>query len=181
MKKLDYSLKSIKAISISICFFIVLLVLFISFKPDKPVLLPTVQLRIDRISINDNNALRIETTVTLKNNTKDTVRYLYWTCLSPICYSSNKKLNVFVFMGQDSICQNVNVLAPGESYEFPQNLAPGENVKNIKSQKFKLGFRYVPIKKSKWLDLRYDEGYQKEPKKPKQEEYVIWSNEVTIN
>ncbi|HSY76134.1 MAG TPA: hypothetical protein VK890_04715 [Bacteroidia bacterium] len=134
---------------------------------------PSVSAHFDSISTWD----RIYTTVTISNNTTDTIKYYSMTCsFSDFFICDNKEIGVYMIPCDKNWYKKIT-LAPNESEVLRLELKSSVEWKKLESVKLRIGFIFVNAKNAK-RNAPYDINRIENEKKSK--ENIIWSNTIEI-
>lgn len=122
---------------------------------------------------------KIYTTVTISNNTKDTIRYYSMSCSYNHFFVCDNKEIIIPGVPCDSNAYIIITLAPHQSDIRKLELKSIPEWKKLESIKFRIGLRYThPLKNGGWLIISDIKKGIIESNSS--EEIILWSNELTI-
>jgi hypothetical protein len=134
---------------------------------------PTVSAHFDSIG----TLGRIYTTVTISNNTSDTIKYYSMTCsFSDFFTCDNKEIGVYMIPCDKNWYKKVT-LAPNESEVLKLELKSSVEWKKLESVKLQIGFIFVNAKNAR-VNAPFDINRIENERKSKGN--IIWSNTIEI-
>lgn len=160
------------------CFFILSFAISLAAFGQDSINVPTVTANFDSIGTWG----KIYTTITVTNNTSDTIRYYSMSCSYPDFFACDNKEIIIPGVDCEQNGQIIITLTPHGSDIKKLELKSTVEWKKLESIRFRIGLRYShPLKKGSFKESESFDGKKHNVKGNSSKEVILWSNELIIH